>query len=392
MGTRIRFVYLAHPIDQVPELAERAWWQVGIKHARGALAEQGYGSYDPEGAFEVGRNLDVGSEINDVNQAALDACGGMIAFLPSGVDTVGTVHEISDYRLRDRPVAIVTDRSSQRPSQIWALYGTPVFKNWENAVHWITHLNMDQWNDRPYDPERAGGLLPTGMLDRVVDKIATQRVREAAEQEGATEEPLGWGRSAAKWGVTTESQTGEPEIATVRRLVKGAIDGLSLDHDDDDDDEFRPDIIHVLPVKSLDLSDLSGERVARLPSRAHASDAGLDLYCSQDVTVAPGEFADVPTSIAVEIPDSHFGLVVGRSSTIRDRRLMVVQGVIDPGYRGELFAAVWNMGDDCARIERGARLAQLLILPNETQSFVPNWWAGLSESMRGSKGFGSSGT
>lgn len=124
-------------------------------------------------------------------------------------------------------------------------------------------------------------------------------------------------------------------------------------------------------------------------TRAHVGDAGLDLYCSEDVTILPGRFEDIPVGVSVELPGGFWGLLTGRSSTLRKRGLMVAQGVIDQGYRGPLFTGVWNLTAEPVRVSRGERLAQLIL--------VPLWEGGvesvlfLSGSSRGSAGFGSSG-
>lgn len=128
---------------------------------------------------------------------------------------------------------------------------------------------------------------------------------------------------------------------------------------------------------------------AVLPDKAHADDAGFDLVCVEDCEILPGETVDVHSGIAIAMPTGWWGRIIGRSSTLRKRGLLVNEGVIDAGFRGELFTCVHNLGWDPVQIKSGERLAQLLFLP------VPaiEWELveQLPESERGSLGFGSSG-
>ena len=128
-----------------------------------------------------------------------------------------------------------------------------------------------------------------------------------------------------------------------------------------------------------------------LPSRAHPGDAGLDLYVSQEVVIPAGGFRDVPCGVAVELPAGSWGLLTGRSSTMRRRGLLMVQGVIDVGYRGEVFAGVFNVSGEDVTVGVGERLSQLIVLPNLTETLTPVVVESLSESERGVGGFGSSG-
>lgn len=128
-----------------------------------------------------------------------------------------------------------------------------------------------------------------------------------------------------------------------------------------------------------------------LPARAFGNDAGLDLMATADVKIDPGEFVDVPTNLACGFPPDVWGLIVGRSSTSRKLGLTVQPGVIDPGYRGELFAQVHNPGSWPVEIQAGDRVAQLILMPS--MSHLEPTWGELPEPEdgRGMAGFGSSG-
>jgi dUTP pyrophosphatase len=130
----------------------------------------------------------------------------------------------------------------------------------------------------------------------------------------------------------------------------------------------------------------------RKPRRVHDGDAGFDLVCAESVTVEPGEFVDIDCDLRVELPRGTWGLLTGRSSTLRRRGLLVAQGVIDQGYRGPLFAGVWNLTGEPVEVSAGEHLAQLIPLPVLADSLVLMRVNGpLGESERGEQGFGSTG-
>jgi dUTP pyrophosphatase len=131
---------------------------------------------------------------------------------------------------------------------------------------------------------------------------------------------------------------------------------------------------------------------ARLPTRAHDGDAGLDLYALDDAVLAPGERASVATGIAVEIPPGQAGLVLPRSGLAARHGISVVNapGLIDAGYRGEVRVLLLNTDREHAfQITAGVRIAQLVLVRVELATPVEVEILGHSE--RGAGGFGSSG-
>ncbi len=103
---------------------------------------------------------------------------------------------------------------------------------------------------------------------------------------------------------------------------------------------------------------------AVLPRRAHDSDAGYDLYTSEDTILQPDKTTDVKLGFRMELPNGYYARIIGRSSTMRKRRLLVVEGIIDTGYRGELYVGVYNPTGYPIRVNAGERLAQMLIHEN----------------------------
>ena len=140
-----------------------------------------------------------------------------------------------------------------------------------------------------------------------------------------------------------------------------------------------------LPVAKL-------EEGAILPTRAHAGDAGLDLYACEAAHIGPGERWSVGTGIAVEIPEGHAGLVLPRSGLAKKHGIALVNspGLIDSGYRGEIRVLLLNTDPaDIFRVEPGDRIAQLVVTPIALAEPVEA--NALADSDRGDGGFGSSG-
>jgi len=128
-----------------------------------------------------------------------------------------------------------------------------------------------------------------------------------------------------------------------------------------------------------------------LPAYAKSGDAGLDLRASESVTLEPGERRLVPTGLAVAIPEGHAGFVLPRSGLAMHRGVTVLNapGLIDSGYRGELKVLLINHGAEAVSIDRGERIAQLVVQPVARARLVEE--ERLPDSARGEGGFGSTG-
>ncbi|MDQ3644626.1 MAG: dUTP diphosphatase [Actinomycetota bacterium] len=129
------------------------------------------------------------------------------------------------------------------------------------------------------------------------------------------------------------------------------------------------------------------------PSRAHDDDAGFDLCACEAAELAPGERASVGTGVAVAIPEGQAGLVLPRSGLAMRHGISVVNapGLIDSGYRGEVRVLLLNTDrSQSFSIAVGDRIAQLVIVRHEAPELVEV--DDLGESMRGARGFGSTGT
>jgi dUTP pyrophosphatase len=129
---------------------------------------------------------------------------------------------------------------------------------------------------------------------------------------------------------------------------------------------------------------------ARLPNRAYAGDAGLDLAACEPVDLPPGERTVVPTGLAVAIPEGYAGFVQPRSGLAARHGIAVVNapGLIDAGYRGEIRVVLLNTGAETFTAAAGERIAQLVVLQVPQVEVVEV--AELPTSERGARGFGSS--
>lgn len=132
---------------------------------------------------------------------------------------------------------------------------------------------------------------------------------------------------------------------------------------------------------------------ALLPTYGTASAAGADLYAwlEQDITVAPGETVFIPTGIALEVPEGCAGLIYARSGLACKKDLAPANkvGVVDSDYRGEITVALHNHGNQSRTVCHGDRIAQFIITP--VLQPVYEIAGELSDSARGSGGFGSTG-
>ena len=137
------------------------------------------------------------------------------------------------------------------------------------------------------------------------------------------------------------------------------------------------------------------EHGADLPLPAYATEgsAGCDLLAAVDETILlePGQRALVPSGIAIALPAGYEAQVRPRSGLAVRHGLTVLNapGTIDSDYRGEIKALMINLGQESFAVERGSRIAQLVIAP--VTQLVWQERASLSESTRGTGGFGSTG-
>ncbi len=127
---------------------------------------------------------------------------------------------------------------------------------------------------------------------------------------------------------------------------------------------------------------------AKLPSYAHPGDVGMDLYAMEEYVVAPSAHVRIPNGVALEFPVG-FAAIVKDKSSISKAGLHTMGGVFDAGYRGEYNIHLVNLSDTTYTIEKGDKVAQLVIIPVEIVDLEEV--SELSDSARGTSAFGSTG-
>lgn len=143
----------------------------------------------------------------------------------------------------------------------------------------------------------------------------------------------------------------------------------------------------LIPIRYMKLSENAHE-----PTRGSKYAAGWDMYAAGDYEIAPSRCVKVPTDIAIECPEGFFAGLFPRSglSTKQGLRLSNCVGVIDADFRGGIVAAIYNDSDEIQYINKGDRIAQLIIIPYCTNPLME--YTELSDTERGSGSFGSTGT
>ena len=102
---------------------------------------------------------------------------------------------------------------------------------------------------------------------------------------------------------------------------------------------------------------------AHLPTYAHPGDVGMDLYALEDYTLQLGERKIFPVGFALEFENGYAAIVKDKSSLPKNGGLHTMGGVFDAGYRGEYNVQLINLGQESYKIEKGNKIAQLIIYP-----------------------------
>jgi len=127
----------------------------------------------------------------------------------------------------------------------------------------------------------------------------------------------------------------------------------------------------------------------KLPSYAHSGDVGMDLFSRENYELKPGERKIFDLGFQMEFPVGYAGIIKDKGSLPKNAGIHTMGGVFDAGYRGEYNVNLINLGQENYQINKGDKIAQLVIYPIEIADLkeVEN----LSETCRGAGCFGSTG-
>jgi dUTP pyrophosphatase len=130
---------------------------------------------------------------------------------------------------------------------------------------------------------------------------------------------------------------------------------------------------------------------AQLPAYAHPGDAGMDVRSIENVTLSPGARALVRTGLVLELPPDAEAQVRPRSGLALKHGVTVLNtpGTIDAGYRGEVGVILINLGAEPFKVEKGMKIAQLVVAPVAQAEIVEV--SAVDATDRGAGGFGSTG-
>ena len=130
------------------------------------------------------------------------------------------------------------------------------------------------------------------------------------------------------------------------------------------------------------------DKYAFEPSRAHDTDAGMDILSPAEFLIGPHSSCVIPTGVHVQLPKGTAGLIVSKSG-LNVKSSLTTTGLIDEGYSGQIFIKLYNHGSSSYMVRRGDKISQMIVVPvlYEPIEIVDE----IESGERGDNGFGSTG-
>lgn len=125
-------------------------------------------------------------------------------------------------------------------------------------------------------------------------------------------------------------------------------------------------------IKEINLPKINVvlDEKAFMPDRAHAQDAGADLFTPVDITIDAGQTVFIDTGVHIEVPDGYVLELKEKSGLAKKHGIQVLGGIIDAGYTGSIGAILKNNFSEPCSFEAGDKICQFLIYKIETPSFI----------------------
>src|SRR4051812_31398661 len=243
-------------------------------------------------------------------------------------------------------------------------YDVLLGRDWLHAVDAVAHYSKNQYS-----------ISRKGKSAVLQGRIYTQKEVELSYDSSTTESESDVTDETESSSSSEGSSSDERENESAQAFLAT---GIGLDQFD------------VCPTQSSTLKILRNNPAAMLPVRATEGAAGYDLFSSTCVVVEGKNQVLVPTGISMEIPEGYFGLIKPRSGLALHKKITVDAGVIDRDYGGEIQVLLVNRSHKRFVVEKGDRIAQILIIRNLNPKIEEV--ATLAGTLRGSSGFGSTGS
>jgi dUTP pyrophosphatase len=142
-------------------------------------------------------------------------------------------------------------------------------------------------------------------------------------------------------------------------------------------------------MTTIRVSKLTDQAI--IPTRGSERSAGWDLYAIEECIIPPVGKAIIKTDIAIAIPVGYYGRVAPRSGMAWKNHTDIGAGVIDSDYRGSIGVVIFNHGTKEIKVERGNRIAQLVIEQINTSALEEVPFSELDQTCRGTGSYGSTG-
>lgn len=245
---------------------------------------------------------------------------------------------------------------------------------WEKTYNFLKNNKKDAPQDIKQTYNYSGFSALSDIINDKQSDIAYQTKEEKQNVESETT-------------TKTEPEENSDIIIEIPDLINSALEELEKEEINEKEKKIKQEISEInIKERILKVERINKE--AKLPLRAHESDAGMDLFSVDYYSIPPYGQALVQTGVKMEIPDNCAGLIWDKSS-LASHGITTMGGVIDSGYRGEIKVLIKNLSEDDFNIVPGQKIAQIIIQELSKIKIIEEKLE--QDTSRGEGGFGSSG-